>query len=142
MQFVSYNLPHKLVEIEYIPATVSTRLDPWFYVFTYAYPTTKAAKLDCYIMNELAFAYADFVKRILLFYVYTLFMLCVMHYIICYSYLVLLNVEWEYKTFILQKFSDQFFKHLYSSHYCFFNLYNFNIKFCYNLRGGLNCWNS
>lgn len=27
MQFFSYNLPHKLVEIEYIPATVSTRLE-------------------------------------------------------------------------------------------------------------------
>lgn len=33
MQFFSYNLSHKLVEIEYIRATVSTRLDPRFYVF-------------------------------------------------------------------------------------------------------------
>lgn len=57
-----YNLPHKLVEIEYIPVTVSTRCigPPLFYVLINCFvPTPRLRTLLSYY-EWLAFAYADF----------------------------------------------------------------------------------
>lgn len=126
MQLFFYNLPHKLVEIEYIPVTVSTRcVLTHITLCPYLRLVTKRLQISLLWMTRFCLYY--YLHENLLFYIPVLF--CALHHVITLAHTL---KRWiKIKTvFTLRKFNQFFLKNVNTQVISFFILIFliFNIK--------------